>query len=117
MERIYMIAGQRFLRENEAIAQRVAQLINLHPEWTATQVFGVATRHTVQEQVRDSMMLKDIDGSPLGVTVAQPGIMGRLTPNAEGDPGVMSRRNATNAVAIQGGDRASFQRLAAADPQ
>jgi len=65
-----------------------------------------ANAQVVGEQMKGSLQVQP------GVVVANQHVMGRLTQSINGTPGVMSRNHPTNAVAMQGGDKQSFQRLA-----
>ena len=93
---IYIILGQRYLREHEGLFACITALEKSHPDWTADQIVNYANQQIVHGQMKNSML-----AAP-GVVVMTPGLSGRLTTGMDGTPGTMSRHSASNAVVATG---------------
>ena len=102
-----MLIGHRYMRENVSFSKMVKEVMQEYPTWSGMEVFNYVNRTTVMGQMRDSLQVQP------GVTVMHQGVAGRLTPSMEGTPGTMSKSNPTNAIALNGGDQPSFQKLGA----
>jgi len=97
-EEILLVLGREYLRRYEDIARTIDALTKEFPDWTSAQIVNQAIKQSVSSKMRDSLMIKDASGEPTGVVTAIPGVMGRLTIDINGTPGIMSRNHPTRAV-------------------
>ena len=63
------------------------------PDASASSIVVEANRYLIEGKIRDSMQVQP------GITVMHQGIANKLTTGMDGTPGVMSRKNPTNAIA------------------
>ena len=103
LQTIWLLLGQRYMREHQDYANFINNLIKERKEWSGQVIYNYANQQFVTTQVRDSMAIKDDKDRIIGV-VANQAVMGRLTNDMQGNPGTMSRRNPLNAIAMAGGD-------------